>query len=133
MGWWLVNNGKPLCLYNQQPPNSPFRSGISTISKGIYVFWLYIHLYKYFKYQVKKQQYVWYKKITVEKKLRETTELFFLTWTSKLDWSCHCNTSLLTLAKCRKSEPTIWGMDCLAICKVRNVAISSSLNMANLR
>lgn len=70
MGWWLVNNGKPLCLYNQQPPNSPFRSGISTISKGIYVFWLYIHLYKYFKYQVKKQQYVWYKKITVEKKTK---------------------------------------------------------------
>jgi len=83
--------------------------------------------------KLKKQQYVWYKKNNSRKKLRETTELFFLTWTSKLDWSCHCNTSLLTLAKCRKSEPTIWGMDCLAICKVRNVAISSSLNMANLR
>jgi hypothetical protein len=29
----LVNNGKPLCLNNKEPPNSPFCSGISTISK----------------------------------------------------------------------------------------------------
>ena len=85
--------------------------------------------------KLKKQQYVWYKKITVEKTKRNHWTIF-----SHMNIQTWLVMSLqhIFAYPCKMSQEwtNYLGMDCLAICKickVRNVAISSSLNMANLR